>query len=159
MEMNRFEQLVKQENGFEFCIGFRDEVDWIIGGKGNRFWFVIRKDGSIKETTEAEIHDSVWKDRMYKGSKKKNIREMPDGSTIRRIEETAYYMQDMDWVINRKPRLIEDSHPHYHYVYGFGDQALDVSEAYGITIGYSNIKDPSSAYHLRYVSKGDEVCQ
>ena len=71
MEMNRFEQLVKQENGFEFCIGFRDEVDWIIGGKGNRFWFVIRKDGSIKETTEAEIHDSVWKDRMYKGSKKK----------------------------------------------------------------------------------------
>lgn len=46
MEMNRFEQLVKQENGFEFCIGFRDEVDWIIGGKGNRFWFVIRKDGS-----------------------------------------------------------------------------------------------------------------
>ena len=27
-------------------------------------------------------------------------------------------------------------HPHYHYVYGIGDKALDVSEKYGVSIGY-----------------------
>lgn len=47
--------------------------------------------------------------------------------------------------------------PHYHYVYGIGDKALDVSDAYGVSIAYSDIKDPSAGYHLRYLYKGDEV--
>ena len=66
-------------------------------------------------------------------------------------------MQDEPWVKDRKPRLIEDAHPHYHYVYGMGDKALDVSEAYGVSIAYSDIKDLSSGYHLRYLYTGEEV--
>ena len=82
---------------------------------------------------------------------------MPSGSTIQLIEEKAYLMQDEKWVKDRKGKLIEDSHPHYHYVYGFGDKGLDVSEQYGVTIAYSDIKDTSTGFHLRYVYVGDDV--
>ncbi len=66
-------------------------------------------------------------------------------------------MQDEDWVKNRNPRLVEDAHPHFHYVYGMGDKALDVSEAYGVSIGYSDIKDLPSGFHLRYLYTGEDV--
>ena len=82
---------------------------------------------------------------------------MPAGSTIKRVEERAYFMQDAEWVQNRKPRLVEDAHPHYHFVYGIGDKALDVSEAYGVSIGYSDLSDVPAGFHLRYLYTGEEV--
>ena len=49
MESYRFTELVEKENGFEFYQAFRDEVDWVIGGKvcrnegpvcpGNIYWY------------------------------------------------------------------------------------------------------------------------
>ena len=158
MENYRFMELVEKENGFEFYQAFRDEVDWVIGGKGDTYWFTILKDQSVKETYVGTFKDGVWTDRMIKGKgKKRTEKEMPAGSTIKRIEERAYFMQDEAWVKDRKPRLIEDSHPHYHYVYGLGDKALDVSEAYGVSIAYSDIKDLSAGYHLRFLYVGEEV--
>ena len=82
---------------------------------------------------------------------------MPAGSTIKRIEERAYFMQDAEWVTDRTPRTVEDAHPHYHYTYGIGDKALDVSEAYGVSIAYSDLKDPAAGFHLRYLYTGEEV--
>ncbi len=158
MKSYRFLELVKKENGFEFCQAFRDEVDWIIGGKDDTYWFVILKDQSVKETYVGTLKDGVWVDRMIKGKgKKKKVKEMPAESTIKRIEKRAYFMQDAEWVKNRKPRLVQDAHPHYHYVYGIGDKALDVSEACGVSIGYSDIKDPSAGFHLRDLCTGKEV--
>ena len=66
-------------------------------------------------------------------------------------------MQDQSWVKDRNPKLIEDAHPHFHYVFGFGDKALDVSQAYGVSIAYSDIKDLSAGYHLRYLYTGKDV--
>ena len=40
---------------------------------------------------------------------------------------------------------------------GFGDKGLDISEQYGVTIGYSDIKDTSTGFHLRYLYTGNEV--
>ena len=158
MENDRFRKLVEEENGFEFYQAFRDEVDWVIGGKGDTFWFTVLKDQAVKETYVGTLKDGVWTDRMIKGTgKRKTIKEMPAGSTIARIEERAYFMQDAEWVRDRKPRLVEDSHPHYHYVYGFGDKALDVSEAYGVSIAYSDLKDLSAGFRLRYLYTGEEV--
>lgn len=158
MENYRFMELVEKENGFEFYQAFRDEVDWVIGGKGDTYWFTILKDKSVKETYVGTLKDGVWTDRMIKGKgKKRTEKEMPPGSTIKLIEERAFFMQDESWVKDRKPRLIEDSHPHYHYVYGIGDKALDVSEAYGVSIAYSDIKDLSAGYHLRFLYVGEEV--
>ena len=158
MENYRFMELVEKENGFEFYQAFRDEIDWIIGGKDDTCWFTVMKDQSVKETYVGTLKDGVWTDRLIKGKgKKRTEKEMPAGSTIKRIEKRAYFMQDEPWVKDRKPRLIEDSHPHYHYVYGMGDKALDVSEAYGVSIAYSDIKDLSAGYHLRYLYTGEEV--
>lgn len=158
MQNYRFMELVEKENGFEFFQAFRDEVDWIIGGKGDTYWFTVLKDQSVKETCIGTLKEGVWSDRLIRGKgKKKTVKEMPAGSTIRRIEERAFFMQEEDWVKNRKPRTVQDAHPHYHYVYGFGDRALDVSEAYGVSIGYSDLKDPSAGFHLRYLYTGEEV--
>ena len=38
-----------------------------------------------------------------------------------------------------------------------GRKALDVSEKYGVSIAYSDIKDLSAGYHLRYLYTGDDV--
>jgi hypothetical protein len=158
MDNYRFSELVEKEKGFEFYQAFRDEVDWIIGGKDDTVWFTVMKDQSVKETYIGIFKDGVWTDRRIKGKgKRKSVKEMPAGSTIKRVEERAYHMQDEAWVKDRKPRLIEDSHPHYHYVYGIGDKALDVSEAYGVSIAYSDLKDPAAGYHLRYLYTGEEV--
>ena len=158
MEEYRFLELVKKENGFEFYQAFRDEVDWIIGGKDDTVWFTVMKDQSVKETYVGTLKDGVWTDRKIKGKgKKQTTEEMPAGSTIKRVEERAFFMQDADWVANRKGSLISDAHPHYHYVYGMGDKALDVSEAYGVSIGYSDLSDDSAGFHLRYLYTGEEV--
>ena len=158
MESFRFLKLVEEEKGFEFYQAFRDEVDWVIGGKDDTVWFSVLQDQSVKETYIGTLQDGIWLDRRIKGKgKRKTVKAMPAGSTIQRIEESAYFMQDADWVRNRKPRLVEDAHPHYHYVYGIGDKALDVSEAYGVSIAFSDIHDPDAGFHLRYLYTGEEV--
>ena len=158
MKNDRFIELVEKEKGFEFCQAFRDEVDWVIGGKDGTYWFSVLKDQSVRETYVGKLTDGEWTDQKIKGKgKRKSVKEMPPGSTIKRIEERAYFMQDEEWVKDRKPRLIEDAHPHFHYVYGIGDKALDVSEAYGVSIGYSDIKDLSTGFHLRDFYTGEDV--
>ena len=136
MKTYRFLELVEKEKGFEFYQAFRDEVDWVIGGKGDTYWFTVMQDQSVKETYIGTLKDGVWADCKVKGKGKR---------------------KNAEWVKGRKPRLIEDAHPHYHYVYGFGDKALDVSEAYGVSIAYSDIKDPAAGFHLRYLYTGKEV--
>ena len=158
MKSCRFLELVEREKGFEYYQAFRDEVDWVIGGKDNTYWFAVLKDQTVKETYIGTLKDGIWADCRIKGKgKKKNVKEMSSGSTIKRIEERAYFMQDAEWVKNRKPRLVEDENPHYHYVYGIGDKALDVSEAYGVSIAYSDLADPAAGFHLRYLYTGEDV--
>lgn len=158
MSAERFVQLVEEQKGFEFIQAYRDDIDYIIGGKGNTYWFSVSKNGKVTEIYIGVFQNGVWTDRCEKGSgAKKTTKDMPSGSTIKRIVENAYLAQEENWVKNRKPRLVEDSHPHYHYVYGFGDKAADVSEKYGVTIAYSDIKDVSKGFHLRDVSTGSSV--
>ncbi len=154
MSENRFIQLVQDHDGFEFYQAFQDDVDHVFGGKGNTYWYTILKKGKVVESYIGKQEGDTWEDSYIKGSTTKSV---APGSTIRLIEEKAYLMQDEKWVKDRKGKLIEDSHPHYHYVYGFGDKGLDVSEQYGVTIAYSDIKDPSTGFHLRFVYVGDEV--
>ena len=62
----------------------------MIGGKDDTYWFTVLNDQSVKETYIGTIKDGVWTDRRIKGKgKRKSIREMPPGSTIKRIEERA----------------------------------------------------------------------
>ena len=149
MSEERFIKLVETYHGFEFYQAYRDDVDHVMGGKGNTYWYSVLKKGSNQETWIGTYRDGVWNDQCIKGKgQRKTTKELPAGSTIRRIAEQAYLMQNEAWVTRRTPKPIQDSHPHFHYVYGFGDKALDVSEQYGVTIAYSDIKDVSAGLHL-----------
>ena len=154
----RFADLVETCQGFEFYQAYKDDVDHIIGGKGGTYWYLIMKNGSVTEARIATYQDGVWQDRCTKGrGAKKTTKALPAGSVIKRIAEQAYWMQEAPWVKGRNPRRVEDSHPHFHYMYGFGDKALDVSEQYGVSIAYSDLKDPSAGFHLRDLSTGADV--
>lgn len=158
MSEEKFLKLVEDCSGFEFYQAYRDEIDHVIGGKDDTCWYMIMEEGKVKESYIGVRKDGVWEDTCIKGTgKKRKTKEMPSGSTIRRIAEKAYLMQEEPWVKDRKPRLVEDAHPHYHYVYGFGDKAVDVSAQYGVTIGFSDISDNASGFHLRYLYTGSEV--
>ena len=63
MKKYRFPELVEKEKGFEFYQAFRVEVDWVIGGKDDTYWFTVLKDQSVKETYIGTVQDGVWTDR------------------------------------------------------------------------------------------------
>ncbi len=155
MSAERFMKLVEEQQGFEFYQAYRDDIDHVIGGKVDTFWYIVMKKNKVLETYIGVYNDGAWADSYTKGSG--DPKDMPSGTTIARIAEKAYLMQEEKWVKDRKARLIEDDHPHYHYVYGFGDRAVDISEKYGVTIAYSDIKDEAAGFHLRYLYTGEDV--
>ena len=150
----QFMKLVNENDGFEFYQAFGGDVDKVFGGKGDTFWHYVLKKGKVTESYIGKKTGDTWEDTYQKGAKSK---PMAPSSTIELIAKCAYLAQDEKWVKDRSGKLIEDSHPHLHFVYGFGDKAADVSKKYGVTIGYSDIKDPSAGFHLRYLYVGDEV--
>ena len=154
----RFVDLVNKHDGFELVHAYRDDEDHYLGGKGNTVWYIVMKSGKQTEARIGTLENGNWSDRLIKGSgKKRSEKDAPAGSTIKRIAEKAYLAQGEEWVTGRKPRLIEDAHPHYHYTYGFGDKALDGSDSYGVTIRYSDIHDAAAGFHERDVLTGAEV--
>lgn len=158
MDEERFMKLVEENGGFEFYQSYRNDVDHILGGKDGTFWYLIMKKGKVTESCIGRYRDGVWEDVCVKGTgAKQKTRTMPSGSTIRRIASKAYLCQNETWVTRRTPKPIEDEHPHYHYVYGFGDKGLDVSVQYGVTIGYSELSDVQAGFHLRFLYTGNDV--
>jgi len=155
MSEERFINLVEENNGFEFYQAYRDDVDYVIGGKGDTFWFVKMKNQKAVETYIGKYNNGTWEDSYIKGNGSPVSK--PSGTAIKLITENAYLAQDEEWVKRRTPKPIEDSHPHYHYVYGFGDKAVDVSVQYGVTIGFSDIKNVGAGFRLRYLYTGEDV--
>ena len=154
----RFIKLVEETGGFEYYQAFRDDVDHVLGGKGDVFWYLVMKNGKVKESRIGKRRDGVWEDVCVKGSgKAQKTKAAPAGSTIKRIAERAYFMQSEDWVARRTPKPIEDAHPRVHYTCGFGDKGLDVSALYGVTIAFNDVGDPDAGFHLRYLYTGDQV--
>ena len=154
----KFIELVEENGGFEFYQAYRNDVDHILGGKDGTVWYVVMKKGKVTESRIGKLSGGAWEDVCVKGSgANKKTKPMPAGSTIKRIAEQAYLMQNEAWVTRRTPKPIEDLHPRYHYVYGFGDKGLDVSVQYGVTIAYNDIKDADAGFHLRYLYTGDDV--
>ena len=160
MMEDKFIGLVKEYDGFEFYQAYKDDVDHVLGGKGDTYWYTILKKGKPAETWIGKNAGGTWEDVYIKGNgANKTTKSMPAGSTIKKIAGQAYLMQEESWVTRRTPKPVEDAHPHYHYVYGFGDKGLDVSVQYGVTIGYSDIKDTDAGFHLRYLYTGKDVEQ
>ena len=158
LQTGRFVKLAEENGGFEFVQAYRDEEDRLMGGKDGKYWYIIQKDGRPVDQYIGTLTGGEWKDVRIKGrGKSRKVTDMPSGTTIGLIEENAYLHQGDEWVQGRKAKLVEDSHPHLHYVYGFGDKALDVSEQYGVTIGWSDIKDVPAGFRLRDLTVGKDV--
>ena len=154
----KFMELVEKNGGFEFYQAYRNDVDHVIGGKDDTYWYVIMKKGKVTESYLGKNSGGVWQDKYIKGSGAgKKEKAMPAGSTIKRIADQAYLMQNESWVTRRTPKPIEDAFPRYHYVYGFGDKGLDVSVQYGVTVAYNDSKDADAGFHLRYLYTGSDV--
>ena len=63
----RFMNMVNQYQGFEFYQAFENDVDHIIGGKENTYWYIISKKGKATESYIATCQDGIWSDRLTKG--------------------------------------------------------------------------------------------
>lgn len=58
----------------------------------------------------------------------------------------------------RKPIKVEIyDHPCSHYSFAFGERAYKISDEYGITVEYSNLKDKPTGFRLRDIKTGEDV--
>ena len=154
----QFMKLVEQYKGFEIVHAYRDDIDHFIGGKNDHFWYVSTKKGKVREAYVAFFKDGEFTDQHITGDgDKRKVKDEKAGTTIEMIAAKAYLCQDENWVKDRKGTLIEDDHPHIHFVKGFGDKALDVSKEFGVTMGYNDLDDTTGAFHMRDLSTGDKV--
>ncbi len=148
--------LVGSNGGFEIVLGYKDWEDHCIGGKNGKFWYLIMKDSKPVKCWIGEYSGGAWKDMLYKGKNKTGSSVAP-GTTAKLIAEKAYLCQDERWVAGKTKKVIEERHPHYHYVYGFGDKALDVSAVYGVSIAFSDIADADTGFRFRDIFVGNDV--
>ena len=157
MNEESFMKLVEENNGFEFVIGFKDFVDHRIGGQDNKYWYYIDYNGKRAEYYVGTYENGLWKDKFYKEKGNKlESNTIESGTTIKKIIERAYFYQDK--TIGRKPQEIEKhGFKCNHYMFGFGDKAVEVLKDYGITVDFNDIKDNDGAYHLRDVFIGSDV--
>ncbi len=107
MSAESFMKLVEKHRGFEFYQACRDDIDHVIGGKGDTFWYTVMKKNKVIESYIGVYRDGTCGDTYKKGSGEPTA--MPSGTTIARIAEKAYFMQEENWVKDRKGHLIEDS--------------------------------------------------
>ena len=157
MDKNAFMKLVNDNDGFEFVIGYRDDLDYYIGGVGNKYWFQWIK-GKDSEYYIGTYENGVWTDKHYIAKNKKIIESntVEPETTINKIVERAYYYQDR--IGNKKPTEIDKEYDTFlHYVFGFGEKAWEVSKKYGVTVSFSNINKVEEGYYLRDYYIGSEV--
>lgn len=157
MNKEAFMNLVKDNDGFEFVIGYKNFVDHRIGGNENKYWYLIDYDGKKQEYYIGTYENGSWTDKFYikKGNKLKS-RTVESGATIKMIVERAYFYQDK--IASKKPQEVE-KHGYMcnHYMFGFGEKAVEIVKEYGITVDFNDINDNDSAYHLRDILLGKNV--
>ena len=157
MNAESFMNLVKENDGFEFVIGFKDFVDHRIGGQGNKYWYYIDYNGKKAEYYVGTYENGSWTDKFYKekGSKLES-KTVDSRTTINMIVERAYFYQEK--IAGKKPQEVE-KHGFMcnHYMFGFGEKAVETVPEYGVTVDFNDINDNDSAYHLREILLGEDV--
>ena len=84
----KFIKLVEENGGFEYYQAYRGDVDLILGGKDNTYWYVVMKKGKVTESYIGKNAGGVWEDVYVNGSGAgQKTKAMPSGSTIRKIAE------------------------------------------------------------------------
>ena len=65
MNEESFMNLVKENDGFEFVIGYKDFVDHRIGGLKNKYWYFIDYNGKKQEYYVGIYDNGLWTDKFY----------------------------------------------------------------------------------------------
>ena len=157
MDREAFMKLVNENDGFEFIIGYKDDLDYYIGGKGNKYWYQWIK-GKNSEYYIGTYDNGVWTDKHYVAKNRTIVdsNTIEPETTINKIVERAYYYQDK--IGTKKPTEIDKEYDIFlHYVYGFGEKAWEVSKKYGVTVAFSDINNVDEGYHLRDFNIGADV--
>ena len=157
MNLESFMDLVHKNNGFEFVIGYKDFIDHRIGGQDNKYWYYIDYDGKKQEYYVGTYKDNCWSDKFYiKKGNKIESKTIEEKTTIQKILERAYFYQDK--IIGQKPQLIEKhGYRCNHYMFDFGEKAVDIIEEYKITSDFNDINNNDLSYHLRDILIGKNV--
>ena len=159
MTTEEFLKLVEDCKGFEVTLGFRDDEDHFIGGKENTVWYFVKKKSS--EDYYVADYDTEGKSKDTHYTKKKKVlskEKAEEGSTMERIlGELAIGHEEIAKSKGKPIKKEIYEHPCSHYSFGFGERAYVISDEYGITVEYSNIKDVEKGFRLRDIETGKKV--
>lgn len=155
---NQFLELVEENKGFSYVLGFINDEDHFIGGTGNQVWYCTVKKGQT-DCWIGDLKGDAWSDRHVIIKKKKKAEEpAAPGTAMDMILARAYFGQDRIKADGRKPvatKIYE--HECSHYAFSFGAIAYDISDEFGITVSFSNVDDITVGFKIRDISAGEEV--
>lgn len=157
-DASRFFDIIRENNGFEVTLGFRDDVDHFIGGTGNKIWYFIRS-GKTEDYFICTVEGSVYSDVHYTRKGKKLKAETADpGKTLDMIlAELTTGQTEIEEKSRNAVNVDICGHACSHYSFSFGERAYRISDEYGMTVEYSNINDEKSGFRLRNITTGPEV--
>ena len=151
-------KVMEATGGFEVTLGFRDDVDHFIGGRGSQVWYLVRK-GSKDDCFMGTWTGSGWQDvHLIRKRGGLTSEDAPSGKTLDLIlRELAAGQKEVE-ESGRSPSKTElYGHPCSHYSFSWGERACKISDEYGITVEYSNINDESAGFRLRGIETGETV--
>lgn len=152
-----FLDLIAKYGGFEMVLGFREDTDHFLGGKGNAVWYCTVK-GNARDCYIGDLRDGVWTDRHIVYKRAVTEKAAAPGTALKMITERAYFRQAEISASGRRPVSVTlCGHDADHYVYDFGARAYEILREFGVTAAYSNIDDEQAGYRLRNIVLGPNV--
>ena len=158
LDAERFYALVRENGGFEVTLGYRGDVDCIIGGTGNKIWYCIKKGSSLDWYLGTRTGDERTDTRFTLKRKVLSSVPAPAGKTEALILGVLSTGQKEIEESGHKPvKTALYDHPCSHYSFRWGERAYKVSDEYGITVEYSDIKNEAAGFRLRNIETGAKV--
>ena len=158
MKETDFLTLIEENHGIQVTLGFRDDVDHFIGGTGGKFWYFVKKKSTEDYYVCTRDGDSTTDVHFTRKKKVLSSEPAPSGKTMELILSELSAGQEEIESSGRKPMAVKlYEHPCSHYSFAFGERAYKISDEYGITVEYSNLKDEAAGFRLRNIATGDEV--
>ena len=157
MNEKAFFDLVKDNSGFEFAIGFNGEIHYI-GGKDNKVWYFIDK-GKTDDYYVATVENGQWQDYYYELKNYNLTRtEVEPGTTIKMIVDRAGFRQKKIRDSERRPTEIKiKGYDCLHYVSSRGKKNTDILKDYGITVSFTDKDNPKRNYRFWDLAYGEKV--
>lgn len=158
MNETDFLKLIEENHGFQVTLGFRDDVDHFIGGIAGKLWYFVKKKSIEDYYVCTQNGDGMTDVHFMRKKKVLSSEPAPSGKTMELILSELSVGQEEIERSGRKPMATKVyEHPCSHYSFAFGERAYKISDEYGITVEYSNLKDEPAGFRLRDISIGDEV--